>query len=319
MKEILITDTLFILPKHEQKLIDAGFKVTRIPKPDASELELCEAIKGKSGYILGGIEKVTPKVIGCADKLKVIAFTGAGYKEHITAYKEATQKGIAIANTPGGNAESVAEYALTLILGMTRNIFELGRTGKKNFETTHSLSELSVGIVGLGHIGRSVAHRLKVLGAKKIYYFNPGRIRDLERTLGIEYASLEDLLKASDIVTLHASKDAGESYIGAKQLALMKDGSLLVNASFAEAVDAEALYKELKSGRIRAAFDKPPKKDFSGLPLNVWFSSNSQTAFNTVYAIDKVSEMAVDSVINVIKNRKNQNIVNADFRNFSLK
>ncbi len=69
---ILITDSLFIFKEHEQALVNAGYKIERLDKPAATEEELIEAIKGKVGYILGGIEKVTDKVIEAADKLRVI-------------------------------------------------------------------------------------------------------------------------------------------------------------------------------------------------------------------------------------------------------
>src|SRR5207244_3159783 len=114
-------------------------------------------------------------VISAADKLKAIVFTGAGYKEFIPGLAEATAKGIAVANAPGGNAAAVAEYTLTLILAMTRNVFGLGRTGKDNFRTTPSLHDLEVGIIGLGSVGLLVALNLKSLGVNSIRYFTPHR------------------------------------------------------------------------------------------------------------------------------------------------
>ena len=81
--KILVTDSLFIFPKHEQQLKDAGYEVVRLDKPEASEDELCEAVKGTVGYILGGVEKVTDKVIEAADNLRAIVFSGIGYKGFI--------------------------------------------------------------------------------------------------------------------------------------------------------------------------------------------------------------------------------------------
>lgn len=78
--KILITDTLFIFDTHLKQLELAGYEIERLSKPDATEDELCQAVKGKVGYILGGIEKITGKVIESADKLKVIVFTGSGYQ-----------------------------------------------------------------------------------------------------------------------------------------------------------------------------------------------------------------------------------------------
>lgn len=82
-KTILITDSLFIFPEHENMLKNAGYEVERLDKPNATEEELISAIKGKTGYILGGIEKVTDKVLEAADQLKVIIFTGSDWLDFI--------------------------------------------------------------------------------------------------------------------------------------------------------------------------------------------------------------------------------------------
>ncbi len=138
-KSILITDSLFIFPEHEQKLKDAGFSIERLDKPEASEEEIIKAIKGKSGYILGGIEKITDKIIDNADELKAIVFTGVVYKDFIPNYEYVIKKGITIANTPNGPTHAVAEWAITMALAMNRNIFDLGRTGEKKFMTSKGL------------------------------------------------------------------------------------------------------------------------------------------------------------------------------------
>src|SRR3989344_1800440 len=146
MKEkILITDCLFIFPEHEKQLRDAGYEIERLNTPTASQEQLIERITGKVGYILGGVEKITDRVIDAADELKAIAFTGADWINFIPGHARATERGIAIANTPGANASAVSEYTITLLLAMIRDIFELGRTGKKKFETTRSLNQLTIG------------------------------------------------------------------------------------------------------------------------------------------------------------------------------
>lgn len=313
-KEILITDSLFIDKGNVEELERAGFSCTRLDKSEATEAELIEAIKGKSGYILGGIEKVTSNVIASADRLEAIVFTGAGYKEFIPAWQEATKKGIAIANTPGGNAASVAEYTITLMLAMLRNIFELGRTGTKKFETTPSLRDTVVGIIGMGNVGKAVARNLKALGAKEIIYFSKTRKTEVEKELGVKYMPMEDILKNSDIVTLHFPKDAGEKIIGEKELQLMKDKSILINVAFREGVDFVALKKEIKAGRLRAAFDGAPHEEFSDLPIGGFFCSNLQTAYNTKEAIATINAMAISSMINLLKSGEDKYLVNPEYK-----
>ncbi len=309
-KTILITDSLFIFPEHEKMLIEAGYQIERLDKPMATEEELIKAIKGKTGYILGGIEKVTDKVIEAADELKAIIFTGSDWLNFIPGHELATKKGIAIANTPGANTYAVSEYTISMILAMTRNIFELGRTGKTSFQVRPSLKELTVGIIGMGHIGSKVAGMLKSLEAGKIIYNSRQQKPEVEKETGAIFVDLETLLKTSDIVSLHFSKEASAGFIDAEKLALMKDGALLVNCGFTGAINAEALFKELKSGRLRAVQDDPVGPEFNDLPLSTWFSSNSHTAFNTHEANLKASDMATKSIINLLSTGKDNYKVN---------
>lgn len=318
-KAILVTDSLFVSPEHEKLLRNEGFTITRIPKPDPNEEELVSAVKGKSGYILGGIERITTKVLKAADRLEAIAFTGAGYKEFIPAHEEATRNGILIANAPGGNSAAVAEYTITLMMAMTRNVFELGRTGKKAFQTTESLKDLSVGIIGLGNIGLLVATQLRALGVEQVRYYSRRRKYHLEAGLGLVYCELEDLLRKSDIVTIHASKDAGHHLVGPDELKLMRNGSLLLNCAYPEAVDLKALLKELQAERLRTAFDSRLPEAFAKFPVGRVFFSNAQTAFNTGSAVRVTSDMVTRSLINLLKTGDDLFLVNPEARRTKAK
>lgn len=298
---ILVTDSLFIKDSHIRTLENAGYTIERLNKVKASEEELCEAIKGKAGYILGGVEEVTETVINSADELKAIVFTGAGYKEFIPSYEMAKKKGIKISNAPGGNSSAVAEQVITMMLAMTRNIFSLGRCGEEVFKTVPSLSSKTVGIVGLGHIGTLVAMRLRALGVDNIRYYSRTRKYYLENTLGLIYSDIDEVFRRSDVVTLHLSKDVGDYYINKKLLSLLPNSSILVNAAFDTLVDNTFLKKELTEGRIRAIYDAPPEdEDFSGLPIYNWYSSNAQTGFNTEEAVETVSGMVTKSMLNLL-------------------
>ncbi len=308
---ILITDSLFIFAEHEKILRDAGFEIERLDKPNATEEELASAVKGKVGYILGGIEKITDTVIDAADVLKAIAFTGADWRNFIPGHERATERGIAIASTPGANTYAVAEYTLTMILVMTRHLFELGRGGDKSFMTVHSLNELTIGIVGMGHIGTRMAEIFKALGVNKIVYYSRTRKSDVESRTGAEFVDMDSLLRESDIVSLHASKEIGQDFIGKDELAKMKNDALLVNCGFTGGVNKDALFNELKTGRIRAAQDDPMGDDrFNVLPVSVWFSSNSHTAYNTFEANKTASDMATQSLLNLLSSGTDQYKVN---------
>ena len=300
---ILVTDTLFIEDEHVSALAAAGFAVERLPKTEASEAELTRALHGKVGYILGGIEKATARVLASATSLRAVVFAGADWQHFIPGHSFAKGRGIAIANTPGANKEAVAEYAITLMLAMVRNIFALGRTGTEKFATVRSLSELSVGIIGLGNIGSIVAKQAVTLGAKEVQYYRRTRKSERESALGISYTDLDTLLATSDIIMLHMSSEAGKHFIDAEKLAKMKDNALIINCSYEGAIDMDALYKELAQGRLRAAQDEPADSRFAVLPLSQWFCSNGHTAYNTHAANKKASDMAVSSIINLLKGR----------------
>lgn len=308
--KILVTDSLFIFPEHEKALQDAGYEVERLDKPEATEEELVVAVKGKVGYILGGVEQITDKVIEAADELKAIAFTGADWRHFVPGHTKATKNGVAISSTPGANTYAVAEFTLTLILAMTRNLFELGRTGTKKFQTVHSLNELAVGIVGMGHIGTRMAMILKSLGAKKILYYSRTRKPEVENETGAEFVEMDRLLRESDIVTLHVSKEIGTDFIGKDELSKMKDGTLLINCGFTGGVNKDALYEELKRGRIRAAQDDPIDDRFNSLPTSIWFSSNGHTAYNTHEANKTASDMATQSLLSLLSTGNDQYKVN---------
>lgn len=311
MKTILITDSLFIFPEHEKMLTDSGYEIERLNKPEPSEEELAKAIKGKVGYILGGIEQVTEKVVDSSDELKAIVFTGIGYKDFIPAWEYATKKGIAISNVPDGPTHAVSEWAITMALAMNRGIFDLGRTGQKDFMTTTGLEGQNIGIIGLGRIGKHITEMLKVFRPALVSYYSRHRHEDSEKSLNIKYKDLNTLLSESDVVFLCVSKDAGDNFLGKEELSYMKDGALLVSFVGQNYINSEALLKELQSGRIRAVSDHPLKDESSKkLPLGTWFCFNASNAFNTKTEIKLTSDMATQSILNILSTGKDQYRVN---------
>lgn len=307
MKSILITDSLFILPEHENRLREAGFEIERLDKPQATEEELAKAIKGKDGYILGGIETLTDRVIDEADSLRAIVFTGIGYKDFIPNHEYVTNKGVAIANTPDAPTHAVAEWAVTMALAMNRNIFDLGRAGDKKFMTSKGIENQHIGIIGLGRIGKEIAKMLQSFRPASISYFSKHKHDDSQ----IEYKELSNLLTESDIVFLCVSKDAGKHFFGKEQLAQMKDGSLLVTFMAEDIVDEEAFLAELKTGRIRAVSDHPIQNEESkNLPMGTWYCFNASNAFNTGTEIKLCSDMATESMINLLVTGEDKNKVN---------
>src|SRR3989344_277275 len=193
---------------------------------------------------------------------------------------------------------------------MVRDLFEGGRTGTTKFRTTPSLNQLTVGIVGMGRIGGKVARILKVLGTKEILYFSREQKPEVEQETGAKFVNMDELLSRSDVITFHASKEAGAGYIGKVELAKMRDNTILVNCGFTGSVDKDALYEELKSGRLRAVQDDPMDERFNNLSLSAWFNSNSHRAYNTFQAAKVASDMATRSLLNMLATGKDQYKVN---------
>lgn len=304
---ILVTDSLFIFPEHEEQIRAAGYEIERLDKLKPSIEELVTAIEGKVGYILGGIEHVTEEVIDAAKNLKVITLTGIGYKDFIPAWEHATQKGITITNTPDGPTHAVSEWAVGMALAMSRGFFELGRVGTKDFMTTHGIEGRHIGIIGLGRIGNHIGEMLKTFKPASISYTSKHEHQDTD----LESKSLASLLSESDIVFLCVSKDAGNDFLGSHELSLMKDESLLISFMQPGIINEAALLNELKSERIRAASDYPAKDEgFKELPLGIYYSFNGSNAFNTSTELKLTSDMAVASLLNILEKGEDQHKVN---------
>lgn len=305
--KILVTDSVFIFDENIRQMEDAGYSVERLDEVCASEEALCAAIKGKSGYILGGIEKVTPAVLKAADKLKVISFTGSGYTEKIVAHKEATAMGIAITATLGANASAVAEFALAYILMATRKIPTLTAIGGSPFLTTKSASETVLGIIGYGSIGKLVAQMADDLGysvlisARKKIDDLPNRFRQVD---------LATLCTDSDIVTIHVDKINGQKVLDASLIGKMRKGSTIVNAAFSSALNVDAALSRVYSGDIYLYLDEPISFDSKKIPLGHLTQTNGQSGFNTFGANKNVSDNATRSLLNILETGDDEYKVN---------
>jgi phosphoglycerate dehydrogenase-like enzyme len=298
--KVLITDTLFMSNEHVKQIEAAGYDVERIEKADASEDELIAGLQGKVGYVLGGIEKVTDKVIEAAKDLRVIAFTGADWQALITGWEKAKEKGIKISNAPGANSPAVAEFALTMTLAMQRNLFELGRTGDVGFETASTLQNATVGVIGSGHIGSKIIKMLNNFAPAKVLYHARNKNGEVESS-GAEYTDLETLLTSSDVVIIAVPGSAGE-IMDKTAISSLKDNALIVSISPRNHFDFDALLVRLQDGSLRAAIDWPaPSEEYKMLPLHTFFYTNNHTAYNTKEVIQICSDMGTNSLLNLLE------------------
>ena len=306
---ILVSGEAFSAEVAEE-LRAEGFEV-RQHTDFAPEAELIELLRGKDAYVMAGDESITPKVAASLSGLKVIAFFGVGPETFFLgdALAQVTEKGIPVTITPGANNQAVAEMTLALIFDLLRKTTHLNNSVKRgewHQFTAGELKDKTLGIVGLGRIGSTVAEALvKGFGARCVY-FGRERKEELERELGLRFLSLEELLETSDIVTLHAIlSDETRHMLSEQELGRLRPGSLLVNTARAELVEPTALRGALGSGRLgAAAFDgyyvepADPVTDPHGLlalPDDVFLVTPHQ-AFNTQEANVKASRMVADAV-----------------------
>jgi D-3-phosphoglycerate dehydrogenase len=217
----------------------------------------------------------------------------------------ATAKGIVVCNIPDFMTSEVADHSVALILALARKLHRIGpstRAGEWNwrkFKPMNSLDGKTAGIVGFGSIGRQVAERLRVFRMQLIAY-DPYIPRDTMERLGAKSATLEELLKASDVVSIHVplTKET-RGIIGPKQLALMKSSAILVNASRGAVVDQNALFDTLRRGRIAAAgldvLEKEPPDSTDPLlalenvivtPHIAWYSEESTSKIKECAALE---------------------------------
>ncbi|AHI54692.1 NAD(P)-dependent oxidoreductase [Listeria ivanovii] len=244
-----------------------GWQVeTAIGEEDLTEDALMKKVATVDAIICPLSTQITAKVLESAKKLKIVANIGAGF-DNIDV-KKAKELGIAVTNTPDVSTEATAELTLGLILAVARRIPEGDRLCRETpeeftgwaptFFLGTELSGKTLGIIGLGRIGQAVAKRAAAFGMKIIYSgHNP-------KDYNAEFVSQEELLKRSDVVTIHAAYNPDLKHlINETTLQMMKSSAFLINAARGPVVGEVALINALKSGEIAGAaldvFEFEPK------------------------------------------------------------
>jgi len=251
-------------------LREAGWEVLT-PAAAAVPSELANA----DALVVRSATKVTAALLEEAGRLRVIGRAGVGVDN--VDVEAATRRGVLVMNTPGGNAVSVAEHTIALMLGLARAVpqanasIQAGRWEKSLFSGTEMRGK-TLGLVGLGRVGTEVARRARGLEMKVLAY-DPFVTPKAAREVEVELVSLDEVLAQSDVVSLHTSLSGStEKMIDAAAIAKMKKGARLVNCARGELIDEAALAEALKSGHLAgAAVDtfaqEPPKNSpLIGLP-----------------------------------------------------
>lgn len=233
-----------------------------------SEAELLPLVGDIDAWVVRGATKVTRRLIESAPRLRWVARAGAGI-DNIDAVA-ARERGVGVLNVPGANAVAVAELVFGLLLSLFRRIPEAhasvrrGEWEKSRFQG-RELRGKTMGIVGLGKIGRAVARRAGGFEMTCVGH-DPLLNDDQVRSAGVEPLSFADLLARSEILTLHVPlSPETRGLIGAAQLARLPRGAVLVNAARGGLVDEAALLAALERGDLGGAvfdvFDREPPGD----------------------------------------------------------
>ena len=224
-----------------KKLTDKGIELVKNPyKRKMIQEEIIEHLHGADG-LLAGLEPLNEEVFSSCPDLKAIARIGIGMEN---VDKEAARRhGIKVSNTPEGPTNAVAEMTLTALLNLCHNVTLANadvHNGIWKKRLGHSIAELTVLVIGYGHIGRKTAGLLKSLGSNILVYDKYNE--------EVSTCSLEDGLNKADVVTIHAS--GKDEIITAQMISEMKDGVIILNSARGGLLNEKAVYDGLKSGKI---------------------------------------------------------------------
>ena len=239
-------------------------------------------------YYLGFARRMGNDFFRAAPKLKLVQLTSAGYDQ---VDPEAAKKAkVPVSNNGGANAIAVSEHTMMLMLAVFKRCVQFHnsvvsgnwRVGNPADIRVHEVSGATLGIVGLGNIGKKVARRAKAFDMKVQYYDIKRLTEDQEDALGVRFVLFDELLQTSDVVSLHVPlDDSTRKIIGARELGLMKRDAIIVNTCRGPVIDEDALYAALKENRIFGAgldvmVEEPPQPKHQLFSLqNVIFTPHS--------------------------------------------
>ena len=271
--KVLVSDPL---PAEGLAVLDNAADVEVDVRPGLAPDELREVIGGYDGLILRSGTRVTADVVAAADRLKVIGRAGVGV-ENIDV-DAASKKGIVVMNTPGGNNVTTGEHTLSLMLALARHIpqaaasLKAGKWNRQKF-TGVELCNKTLGVIGLGNVGRVVAER--ALGLRmKVLGYDPFIPAESAARMGVETVGLDDLYRRSDFITVHVPLiEETRGLIDREAIAGMKDGVRIINCARGGIVDEDDLAEALRTGKVAGAaldvyVDEPPAPDHPLLQLD---------------------------------------------------
>lgn len=317
MLKVAVTDYTFANLDIEKSILEP-LDCEVIGRQCKTEEELIDLTKD-ADYIITQFAKVNASVIKAMEKCNVIVRYGIGVDN--VDLEAAAKKGIPVCNIPDYCIDEVADHTLAMMLSLIRQVCYISgevKNGKWKIPVSlaqmRTLKEMTVGIIGFGRIGREVASRLK--GFKcKLRVFDPGVDAATIEKAGCTPATLDEIYKASDLITLHCPSNVKTRYmVNEDSIKRMKKGALLVNASRGDLIKTDDLIAALKNGYIGGvALDvtdpEPINTDSPLLTMeNVIITNHIASA--SVNAVKRLRESAAHPVVCAIHGEKLPNVVN---------
>src|SRR5713226_8165537 len=302
-KVLLIDPTPPPLVERFRLMFPAGADLNIVPGYSEEDLARHAA---ETEILLVVQRKVDARLLSFVPRVRFVQRVGVGYDNlDLDALQAA---GIVAAYTPGANAVAVAEHTILLMLALLKRFVAAESATRQGGWPTMELfqaglgdlASTTVGLVGFGSIGRAVAERLAPFGSRLLYTTRHAVEPAIEQQFGVRYASLDDLLASSTIVSLHLPlTGASRGLIGETELAKMQAGAYLVNTSRGEVLDEMALHRALVSGKLGGAAldvlsnESPGGNPFADLPQVI---VTPHIAGGTRAAIERALQMAIANV-----------------------
>ncbi|MFY4775713.1 2-hydroxyacid dehydrogenase [Metabacillus sp. RGM 3146] len=309
------------IPEYLHERLDKHGKVYYFNEITEENQKDFEEKLSEASALLGSSMKITEDLLNKAPNLRVVSNTSAGYDN--LDLEELTRRGIIATNIAEALADTTADLIFGLMLSAARRITELDRIVRRGSWNEDIGSDRfgldvhhkTIGIVGMGGIGRAVAKRAALGFDMKVLYTKRNRDFEAERELGVVHCELSELLSESDYVCLTIPlKKEMIHMITAKELEQMKSSAILINGSRGRVVDEEALIKALKNGEIRGAGldvyeQEPLPKESELLSLeNVVLAPHIGSA--TQETRNRMVEHGIDNLLAALKGEKPRNILN---------
>jgi D-3-phosphoglycerate dehydrogenase len=302
---------------HQTMLTEAGYEVAYNPHDRPLEAaELAELGRDVVGMLLG-VDRVTAVVFDQANRLKVISRYGVGID--MIDMKAATAHGVVVTTTPGANSVTVAELTIGLMFALARRIAHHDRVvkgGKWSRASGIELTGLTLGLLGLGRIGREVARRAVGLGMHVVFYDPVPPSDDVVNALGAKCRSLDEVMAESDVLSLHLPLNEGtRNLIDRARLSQMKPAALLINTARGGLVDEQALYEALAAGKLAGAacdvFATEPPGDNPLLSLDQ-FIATPHLGSDTVQTVLRMGTMAAENLLAVLRGERPASVANPE-------